>query len=65
MIASALARDNATLIRCVLKRKSSPRGVSLMFEEVIETMATGASCPWKRSIVPTLPFGIRREISLT
>jgi uncharacterized zinc-type alcohol dehydrogenase-like protein len=34
-----------------------------MLEEVIDTIATGASCPWKRSIVPTLPFGMRRAIS--
>ena len=44
-MASALARESATLSRLVLKRKSNPRGVSLMLDDVIDTIATGASCP--------------------
>ena len=43
----------ATLRRSRDKRKSSPREVSSEDEAVMETSATGASCPWNLSTVPT------------
>ena len=55
----------ATLRRSRDNRKSSPREVSSEDEAVMETSATGASCPWNLSTVPTRIVGRASESAFT
>src|SRR5579862_5335430 len=53
-IESPRARETATLSRLRLNRNSRLRGRSSTLDVAMEKMLTAASCPWKRSTVPTL-----------